>query len=63
MATTACTINNLVVGVANNITGGTEIVTFNTPKPTWTEANYSDSSQIAIQCNAIALGGFNGLNS
>lgn len=66
MATTACTnniYNTVVVGVANNLTGGTSIVTFNTPKPVWTNSNYTDQSQIAIQCGSVAIGGFNGLNS
>jgi len=62
MPTTACTdnyYNTVVVGVANNITGGTNIVTFTTPKPEWTDAN----NQQAKQCSAVAIGGFNGLNS
>jgi len=66
MATTACTNNNyntVVVGVANNLTGGTDIVTFKTPKPVWTNAKYTDKSQEAFQCGAVAIGGFNGLNS
>lgn len=63
MATTACTSynNTVVIGYlpATGTTTGT-IVTFNTPKPVWTE---TDGSSIALQCNSIALGGFNGLNS
>lgn len=62
MPTTACTnnyYNTVVTGVANNVTGGTSIVTFTTPKPEWTD---SDNQQ-AKQCNAVALGGFNGLNN
>jgi hypothetical protein len=63
MATTACTSNNtaVVVGYVPG-TGDTvgSIVTFNTPRPVWTE---SDGSSIALQCSAISLGGFNGLNS
>lgn len=62
MPTTACTnnyYNTVVTGVANNVTGGTSIVTFTTPKPEWTDAN----NQQAKQCNAVALGGFNGLNN
>jgi hypothetical protein len=62
MPTTACTnnyYNTVVVGVANNLTGGTSIVTFTTPKPQWTDEN----NQTTIQCNAVSLGGFNGLNS
>jgi hypothetical protein len=62
MPTTACTdnyYNTVVVGVANNVTGGTSIVTFNTPKPEWTDSD----GERTIQCNAVAIGGFNGLNS
>ena len=62
MPTTACTnnyYNTVIVGVANNLTGGTSIVTFNTPKPVYTDSN----NQIALQCNGVALGGFNGLNN
>ena len=62
MPTTACTnnyYNTVVTGVANNVTGGTSIVTFTTPKPEWTDEN----NQQAKQCNAVALGGFNGLNN
>lgn len=66
MATTACTTsiyNTVVVGIANNTSGGTEIVTFQTPKPVWSETDYTDPSQVALQCGAVAIGGFNGLNS
>lgn len=66
MATTACTnniYNTVVVGVANNLTGGTDIVTFKTPKPVWTNTDYTNTSQVALQCASVALGGFNGLNS
>jgi hypothetical protein len=62
MPTTACTnnyYNTVVTGVANNLTGGTSIVTFNTPKPQWADEN----NQTTIQCNAVSLGGFNGLNN
>jgi hypothetical protein len=62
MPTTACTnnyYNTVVTGIANNVTGGTSIVTFTTPKPEWTDGN----NQQAKQCNAVALGGFNGLNN
>jgi hypothetical protein len=61
MPTTACTsyYTTVVTGVANNITGGTSIVTFNIPKPEWT----NESGQRDIQCNGVSLGGFNGLNN
>jgi len=63
MPTTACTnnyYNTQVVGYVPG-TGDTvgSIVTFNTPKPEWTDGN----SQRTIQCNAVTIGGFNGLNS
>ncbi len=61
MPTTACTSNytTVVTGVANNVTGGTSIVTFTTPKPEWSDS----TNQRTIQCNAVALGGTNGLNN
>ncbi len=61
MPTTACTsiYTTVVTGVANNVTGGTSIVTFTTPKPEWTD----ETNQRTIQCNAVALGGTNGLNN
>lgn len=62
MATTACTSTNVVnlVGYVPG-TGDTvgAVVTFNTPVPVWTDAD----NQTALQCSAVALGGFNGLNS
>lgn len=63
MAVTACTSYNTAV-VTGFVPGSGasvgNIVTFNTPRPTWSE---SDGTQIALQCSAIAIGGFNGLNS
>jgi hypothetical protein len=62
MATTACTDNyyeTVIVGVANDVSGNTNIVTFNTPKPVWTESDGTET----LQCNAVTIGGFNGLNS
>jgi len=61
MPTTACTsyYTTVVTGIANNLTGGTAIVTFTTPKPVWTETD----NQETLQCNGVALGGFNGLNN
>lgn len=62
MATTACTSNytvNLVGYVpGTGLTAG-NVVTFNTPKPVWTDSN----DVVALQCNAVTIGGFNGLNS
>lgn len=63
MPTTACTdnlYNTVVVGYVPG-TGTTvgSVVTFNTPKPQWTDS----TGNLDIQCSAVALGGFNGLNS
>lgn len=63
MPTTACTdnfYNTVVVGYQPG-TGDTvgPIVTFKTPKPEWTDS----SGNRTIICSAVALGGFNGLNS
>ena len=62
MATTACTsyYTTVVVGYvpASGVTTG-NVVTFNTPKPEWTDSN----SDKALQCNAVTIGGFNGLNN
>jgi hypothetical protein len=63
MPTTACTnniYNTVLVGYVPG-TGATtgSVVTFNTPKPEWTDA----TGVRDIQCSAVALGGFNGLNS
>lgn len=64
MAITACTETSNTVDLVGIVTGPLddpgEIVTFNTPVPVWTEA---DGTTIALQCSAVALGGFNGLNS
>lgn len=66
MATTACTsyytvnLVGYVPGTGNTVGS---VVTFNTPKPVWTDTDYTSPSQVALQCNAVALGGFNGLNS
>ena len=63
MPTTACTDNyytTVVVGyVPGSGTSTGNVVTFNTPKPEWTDAN----SNQAKQCNGVALGVFNGLNN
>jgi hypothetical protein len=63
MAITACTSYNTAV-ITGFLPGSGasagNVVTFTTPRPVWTE---SDGTPIAIQCSAIAIGGFNGLNS
>jgi hypothetical protein len=61
MATTACTSNYTYVlrGIVegSGTTPGS-VVTFNTPKPVWTDSN----NQVSLQCMSVAIGGFNGLN-
>jgi hypothetical protein len=62
MPTTACTsyYTTVVTGYvpgSGSTTGS--IVTFNTPKPEWTDSN----GQKSLQCNGVALGGLNGLNN
>lgn len=63
MPTTACTDNYYNTIITGYLPGSGDtvgsIVTYNAPKPEWTD---SDSNQ-AKQCNAVALGGLNGLNS
>lgn len=51
----------VIVGVADGPDGDTQIVTFNTPHPIWTDGD--DTRRTLIQDNAITLGGFNGLNN
>ena len=63
MQTTACTDNyysTTVVGYvpASGSTVGS-VTTFKTAKPEWTDGDGNRT----IQCNAIAIGGFEGLNS
>jgi len=61
MPTTACTsyYTTVVTGIANNVTGGTSIVTFTTPTPVWSNTTGGTINE----CSAVALGGFNGLNN
>lgn len=62
MPTTACTsyyttvVRGYVAGSGDTL--GT-VVTFNTPKPVYSD--YSGTTD--LQCNAVTLGGFNGLNN
>jgi len=67
MSITACTNTNLTVNVVGYVpgTGDTvgNIVTFRTPTPVWNEAELTGPSNMALQCSAVAIGGFNGLNS
>lgn len=66
MSITACTsyYTTTVVGYVPG-TGTTtgNIVTFTTPKPVWNDNVSSGTSIVSLQCNAVALGGFNGLNN
>jgi hypothetical protein len=66
MSTTACTsyYTTTVVGYvpASGTTVGS-VVTFNTPKPVWNDNIQNGPSIVSLQCNAVALGGFNGLNN
>ena len=62
MSTTACTSYNTTVLVgyvpgSGNTVGS--VVTLKTPTPVWTDEN----SNISLQCNAVTIGGFSGLNS
>ena len=61
MPTTACTsyYTTVVTGIANNVTGGTSIVTFTTPTPVWSNTTGGTINE----CSTVALGGFNGLNN
>ena len=70
MSTTACTsyYTTVVTGYlpGTGATTGT-IVTYTTPKPVWSD-NVSGVSGVttnvvSLQCNGVALGGFNGLNN
>jgi hypothetical protein len=61
MPTTACTsyYTTVVTGIANNVTGGTSIVTFTTPTPVWSNTTGGTINE----CSSVTLGGFNGLNN
>ena len=62
MPTTACTsyYTTTVTGfLPGSGTSAGNVVTFNTPKPVYSD--YSGTTD--LQCNAVALGGFNGLNN
>jgi hypothetical protein len=64
MSITACTDNYYVVDLVGYVPGtGTtvgNIETFDTPTPVWT--NGIDDA-VSLQCQSVALGGFNGLNN
>jgi len=63
MATSACTSSIYTTTVVGYVpgTGDTvgSVVTFNTPNPVWGDT----TNQTNLQCNAVTLGGFNGLNN
>ena len=67
MANTGCTNNIYTVNLVGFVpgTGDTDgsIVTFRNPTPVWSEAEFTGPSIMALQCSAVAIGGFNGLNS
>ncbi len=67
MANTGCTNNIYTVNLVGFVpgTGDTDgsIVTFRTPTPVLSEAELTGPSNMALQCSAVAIGGFNGLNS
>ena len=67
MANTGCTNNNYTVNLVGYVpgTGSTDgsVVTFKTPTPVWSEAQLTGPSNMSLQCSAVAIGGFNGLNS
>jgi hypothetical protein len=62
MPTTACTsyYTTTIVGfLPGSGASAGNVVTFTAPKPVWTDTNGVNS----LQCNAVAIGGFNGLNN
>jgi hypothetical protein len=67
MANTGCTNNNYTVNLVGYVpgTGSTDgsVVTFKTPTPVWSEAELTGPSNMTLQWSAVAIGGFNGLNS
>jgi hypothetical protein len=62
-AITACTENPYTVDLVGYLPGTGQtvgsIVTFDTPPPVWT----SETGEVVLQCQSVALGGFNGLNN
>jgi hypothetical protein len=68
MSTTACTsyYTTVVTGYlpGTGLTSG-NIVTYTTPKPVWSDnvSVVSETNNVSLQCNSVALGGFNGLNN
>jgi hypothetical protein len=50
----------IITGVVNGPGDESQIVTFGVPHPIWTDG---DSRRTLIQDNAVAIGGFNGLNN
>jgi hypothetical protein len=68
MSTTACTsyYTTVVTGDlpgSGSTTGN--IVTYTTPKPVWSDnvSGVPGTNNVSLQCNSVALGGFNGLNN
>ena len=62
MPVTACTsfYTTTIVGfLPGSGDSAGNVVTFTAPKPVWGDA----TNQTNLQCNAVAIGGFNGLNN
>ena len=62
MPTTACTsyYTTTIVGfLPGSGTSAGNVVTFTAPKPVWGDT----TNETVLQCNAVAIGGFNGLNN
>ena len=62
MPTTACTsyYTTRIIGfLPGSGASAGNVVTFTAPKPVWGDA----TNQTNLQCNAVAIGGFNGLNN
>ena len=61
MPVTACTsyYTTTIVGFLPSGTTSGSVVTFTAPKPVWGDT----TNQTVLQCNAVAIGGFNGLNN
>jgi hypothetical protein len=61
MAITACTQSNYANVNKISVARNDAAPFYSIPTPQWTEGD--DQTQIVYQCNAVALGGFRGLNS
>ena len=63
MATSACTSSSYTTTIVGFLPGSGasagNVVTFNTPTPEWSNT----TGGTIYECNAVTLGGFNGLNN